>query len=132
MSKKTQPAPAQEQPNGEAPEAIASASNASPVEPAEPAAATEATTPDGIQEPSAPTESEVQAQPPILDLTATQEPEKVTVRLLFALGTIPAGKAVTLTAEHAAALVAQGDADDHPEAVQYAVAQSPAIEYVAE
>jgi hypothetical protein len=160
MSKKTQPAPAQEQPHGEARENDASVSDSAtpsagiseaassnpstPAEPAEPTAAgTEAAAPDDLQPPSEATaisgdsaaepnsvaipDTALQAAHATLDLTPPA-PEKTTVRLLFALGNIPAGKAVKMPAEQAAVLIAQGDADDHPEAVQYALAQAPAVE----
>lgn len=151
MSKKTQPAPAQEQPNVEPIESAASpladtasGDHGNPQEPSElrasePAEAA-ASASNSDLDPVQPTEATasqdgalaipdtaLQAAHATLDLTPPA-PEKTTVRLLFALGNIPAGKAVRMPAEQAAVLIAQGDADDHPEAVQYALAQAPAVE----
>jgi hypothetical protein len=151
MSKKTQPAPAQEQPNVEPIESAASPltdsastdngnpqepSELSAGEPAEAAASASNSDLDPVQPAESATgeagalaipDTALQAAHAALDLTPPA-PEKTTVRLLFALGNIPAGKAVIMPAEQAAVLIAQGDADDHPEAVQYALAQATAVE----
>jgi len=171
MSKKTQPAPAQEQPHvepiesaaspladtasadhgnpqepsglpaGEPGEVTAGSGNSDhdPVQPPEAAIVGEITgvgSPDVLPPAFHPevvgldlsTSEDVNVTIATLDLSGPKTPDKIIVRLLFAQGQIPAGKAVFVTPERAETLIAQGDADGHPEAVQYALAQAPAVE----